>query len=333
MSGTTPRRSGPGGGADHDHTPENINTLNSLTYGDLHDFDKVNVFVSDHPPVAVHTRDLFQTQPDRSLHVRAVDDMSDSDSITNEELLDRENQVNFVLNMFHQRVEQSHVMGESDLVWETLDDSGFGVIEGNDETGSNYLDMDLGLGFGGESNNLGVNNYDFFMSERGFGSESGESSKVFVEEPFRNSVRVIGFESDSDEDGNGLEGIGSQAKDDFRLDQAHDDDTSIRLCWDSLQLDDDHRETNEDFEWEEVDGLIEEREVLNMVLGHDDEGPIQLFPVGEPAKVDVEREENMGIALCHGLVFGIHALFVVMNCLQMILSMRKGETEELVASE
>ena len=152
-------------------------------------------------------------------------------------------------------------------------------------------------------------------------------------EPFGNSVRVIGFESYSDEDGNGLEGIGSQAEDDFRLDQAHDDDTSIRLCWDSLQLDDDHRETNEDFEWEEVDGLIGEREVLNMVLGHDDEGPIQLFLVGEPAEVDVEREENMGIALCHGLIFGIHALFVVMNCLQMILSMSKGETEELVASE
>ena len=235
--------------------------------------------------------------------------------------------------MFHQRVEQSHVMGESDLVWETLDDSIFGVIEGNDETSSNYLDLDLGLGFGGESNNLGVDNYDFFVSERGSGSESGESSTVFVAEPFRNSVSVIGFESYSDEDGNGLEGIGSQAEDDFRLDQAHDDDTSILLCWDSLQLDDDHRETNEDFEWEEVDGLIEEREVLNMVLGHDDEGPIQLFPVGEPAEVDVEREENMGIALCHGLVFGIHALFVIMNCLQMILSMSKGETEELVASE
>ena len=41
----------------------------------------------------------------------------------------------------------------------------------------------------------------------------------------------------------------------------------------------------------------------------------------------------MGIALCHGLVYGIHALFVVMSCLQMILSMSKGETEELVASE
>ena len=51
--------------------------------------------------------------------------MSDSDSITNEDLLDLENQVNFVLNMFHQCVEKSHVMGESDLVWETLDDSGF----------------------------------------------------------------------------------------------------------------------------------------------------------------------------------------------------------------
>lgn len=208
------------------------------------------------------------------------------------DLLDRENQVNFVLNLFHQRVEQSHVMGETDLVSETLDDSGFGVIEGNDETGSTYLDLDLGLGFGAETNCLGVENCDFFVSRRVSGSESGESSTVSAAEPFGSSVGYVGFESDSDEDGNALEGIDLQAEDDFRLDQAHDDDTSIRLCWDSLQLDD-HRETNEDFEWEEVDDVIDEREVLNMVLGPDEEGPIPLLPVGEAVEVDVGREENM----------------------------------------
>ncbi|RVX14035.1 hypothetical protein CK203_011435 [Vitis vinifera] len=223
---------------DHDHAPEHIDTLDSLPYW---------------------------TRPERSLHVRAVDDISEPDSITNVDLLDRENQVNFVLNLFHQRVEQSHVMGETDLVSETLDDSGFGVIEGNDETGSTYLDLDLGLGFGAETNCLGVENCDFFVSRRVSGSESGESSTVSAAEPFGSSVGYVGFESDSDEDGNALEGIDLQAEDDFRLDQAHDDDTSIRLCWDSLQLDD-HRETNEDFEWEEVDDVIDEREVLNMVL-------------------------------------------------------------------
>ncbi|RVX14036.1 hypothetical protein CK203_011434 [Vitis vinifera] len=55
--------------------------------------------------------------------------------------------------------------------------------------------------------------------------------------------------------------------------------------------------------------------------------------VGELASSYLAVTAIMGIALCHGLVYGIHALFVVMSCLQMILSMSKGETEELVASE
>lgn len=275
---------------DHDHTPENIDILDTLPYWGLPDFDNFNVFVSDQPPIVTNTRDLFLAQPERSLHI--FDDMSEPDPVTTVDLLDRENQVNFVLNMLHQRVEQSHVMGETDLVSETLDNSGFGVIEGNDETGPNYLDLDLGLGFGGESNSLEVSNCDFFVPRMISVSESGESSTGSAKEPFGSSVRVIGFESDSDEDGDGLEGMDSQAEDDFRSDQAHHDDTSIPFCWDSLQLDD-HRETNEDFEWEEVDGLIDEREVLNMVLGPDDDGPVQIFPVGEPAELDVEREENM----------------------------------------
>ena len=120
------------------------------------------------------------------------------------------------------------------------------------------------------------------------GFEFGESSTVSTVELFGSSVGYVGFESNSDEDVNVLEGIDLQAEDDFRLDQAHDDDTSIHLCWDSLYLDN-HRETNEDFKWEEMDGVIDEREVLNMVLGLDEEEPIPLLPVGEPVEVDVEE--------------------------------------------
>ena len=95
---------------DHGHAPEHIDTLHSLPYWGLYDFDSFNVFVFGHHPIAAHTRELFQTRLECSLHVQAVDDVSKLDSITTLDLLDRKNQVRFVLNLFHQRVEQLHVM-------------------------------------------------------------------------------------------------------------------------------------------------------------------------------------------------------------------------------
>jgi hypothetical protein len=53
-----------------------------------------------------------------------------------------ENQVNFVMDLFHQRVEQSQVMGE------LLQDSDFRVVEGELDVGIDGLDLDLGLGLG-----------------------------------------------------------------------------------------------------------------------------------------------------------------------------------------
>lgn len=50
-----------------------------------------------------------------------------------------------------------------------------------------------------------------------------------------------------------------------------DDEASLRLCWDAFQLeDDDHSRwdipAQQHFEWEEVDGGVNEREVLTMFL-------------------------------------------------------------------
>ena len=49
--------------------------------------------------------------------------------------------------------EQSQVMGRSDLMSETLDDSNFGVIKGNCDVGMDGLELDLRLGLG---NDLGM---------------------------------------------------------------------------------------------------------------------------------------------------------------------------------
>jgi hypothetical protein len=76
------------------------------------------------------------------------DDVSDIDSIANAaDLYARDNQVNFVMDLFHQRVDQSQVMGDAHLVCEALNDSLFGVIEGNLDVGiDDALELDLGLG-------------------------------------------------------------------------------------------------------------------------------------------------------------------------------------------
>ncbi|KAI7979215.1 E3 ubiquitin-protein ligase RING1 [Camellia lanceoleosa] len=54
-------------------------------------------------------------------------------------------------------------------------------------------------------------------------------------------------------------------EDDWGFDIGGEDDTSIRLCWDSFGWED-HRDGDEDFEWEEGDGRVDEREVLSMFL-------------------------------------------------------------------
>ncbi|KAL3529372.1 hypothetical protein ACH5RR_008694 [Cinchona calisaya] len=70
-----------------------------------------------------------------------------------------------------------------------------------------------------------------------------------------------------------LPGCGSES--DFELnreveiDFSADYDPSLRLCWDSFQIEDD-REVNEEFEWEEVDEGVDEREVLSMFLNDDE---------------------------------------------------------------
>uniref|UniRef100_A0A5B7AV51 RING-type E3 ubiquitin transferase n=2 Tax=Davidia involucrata TaxID=16924 RepID=A0A5B7AV51_DAVIN len=283
-------------------------TLDSVPYWS-HDFDSFDVYASDPDALA----DFPPSASDPTLRpqistvrIQGLDDISESVSITNVDFFDRENQVNFVMDLFHQRVEQSssRVIVDSDLVSSDPNlDPNFGVIEGNEEMGSNNLELDLGLGLGfcmdkhglaDDDDNCGFMVADrgdeFFVSRRGSVSESGGSSTACGgTEHFIGGLRVVGIESDSDEDVNEAAGIVLNQEDDYGFDNERDDDTSLQICWDSFQLED-HRDANEDFEWEEVDGRVDEREVLSMFFDADADEDLDAS-----VSAIMPSEEEMGV--------------------------------------
>ncbi|WRX17247.1 zinc finger protein [Theobroma cacao] len=266
------------------------------------------------------------------------DDVSLPDSliINGPDLFDRrENQVNFVIDLFHQRVEQSQVISNNtpnnntnsnnngntinndddinavDLPSDSLNESGFGVIEGSHE-----LDLGLVLGFDSmDTNDIDVSggyddDDDFFVERRVSGLSSCEAASSFSGvERFGDSIRLVGFRSDSEEDEeNGALAMDLNSGDDYGIDDhvsdgydvdAADDDVSVSipLCWDSLQLED-RRDTNEDFEWEEVDGRVDEREVLSVFVDADDDEnsvSLSISPVIAPEDVvSFERAAGLG---------------------------------------
>ncbi|OWM90342.1 E3 ubiquitin-protein ligase Praja-2 [Punica granatum] len=221
----------------------------------------------------------------------------------------RESQASFVMDLFHQRVEQSSrpavVVGgarSSDSVSGSIDESSFGVVTGSDVPGMDNLELDLGLGFPVESAENGMfvvgncgddEGDDMFFIERRTGRDSQSDS-----------VRIAGSDSESERDF----GVCPHSDDDFRFDDDnvhgednYDDAASIPLCWDSLQLEDrrEEEEACEEFEWEEVDDrVVDEREVLSLSVGDAGSGSVSvsLMPVIEDDvdEVSVERIGGLG---------------------------------------
>ncbi|XVE56744.1 hypothetical protein DITRI_Ditri04bG0035500 [Diplodiscus trichospermus] len=306
----------------HHHQHDQLLTLDSIPYWS-HDFHFSSA----------------SSDPDLPLH---DDDVSFPDSlvINGPDLIDRrENQVNFVIDLFHQRVEQSQVISYNtpnnntnsgsnngndisnedeihaiDLVSDSLTESGFGVIEesheldsglalGFDSMDTHESDVEIDIGGGDDIDD------DFFVERRVSGLSASEAASSFSGvERFGDSIQVVGFRSDSedDEDVNRPLTIDLNLGDDYGIgdhvndgyDDADDDvSVSIPLCWDSLQLED-RRETNEDFEWEEVDGRVDEREVLSVFVdGDDDENSVSLSIspiIGPEDAASFERAVGLG---------------------------------------
>ncbi|TMW99822.1 hypothetical protein EJD97_001920 [Solanum chilense] len=223
-----------------------------LSFGDFDVYDPSDL--SDFP-----SRSRISSYSRRRSGLALSDDVSETDSVVT--VMDRENQVNFVMDMFQQRVEQSQslirVVSNPDLLHEDpVLETDFGLIGGNEFTGMSSLDVDfgLGLGFRGDSDNSG------------FHIEDCDGPEQFV-----SGLRVVDYESDWDPDDNcvsgrlfNLEEVDGEDENENICDN-ESDDPSLRLCWGSFQLED-HRDVNEDFEWEEIDGRVDEREILSMFL-------------------------------------------------------------------
>ncbi|KAK4362329.1 hypothetical protein RND71_017570 [Anisodus tanguticus] len=238
-----------------EHQNAMVEDLDSSPYW-AHDFDNL-----DGP-------DLFDFPRRPQISFALNDDVSEPDS----DLLDRENEVNFVMDMFQQRVEQSQsstrvVLGPDLLHSEPELEASFGVIEENEFMGLSNIDPDFGLGLG-----------------CGFHVEDCDGPEQIV-----SGLRIVDVESDdSDPDENCVVGRLFNVDDDEDEENIRDnesDDPSVHLCWDSFQLED-HRAVNEDFEWEEIDGRVDEREILSMLL--DEEGE---------AFASAAREEERAIEL------------------------------------
>ncbi|KAK7281796.1 hypothetical protein RIF29_10076 [Crotalaria pallida] len=195
---------------------------------------------------------------------------------------DRHNQANFVMDLFQQRVEQSQLS-------DSLNDSGFGVVEAHSDLNLHGLGLDLGLGLGFCA---------FENSGSGFGgsrNDIDDDDDLFIRlrPSDGNCVSVSGFESDSEkEEENGVELRMCLHSDDDEDDDGYnvenDDISSIPLCWDSLILEEDDNNNNGDLEWEEVDDGrgVDEREVLSMLSA-------DAVEVSVSTLIGIEEEEEV----------------------------------------
>ncbi|KAF8047747.1 hypothetical protein N665_2846s0005 [Sinapis alba] len=187
-----------------------------------------------------------QSDDDVDLYVSQSDLPSEFD--VSADLLERRS---FVMDLFHQRVEQSQVSPIDEDYESAGSDSGFGVVDGNRDVRGDSLGLDFGLelesGIGFvDCDDDDDEEGDLFDGIRYLGMDSGDVI-VTVES---------GFDCDDEEDDPEKEnwGIEFNEEDEFVNDDddEEDDSVTIPLCWDSLHLED---------EWEEVDGG-DEREVV-----------------------------------------------------------------------
>ncbi|KAE8716445.1 RNF181 protein [Hibiscus syriacus] len=164
-------------------------------------------------------------------------------------------------------------------------------------------DVEIDIG-GGEYDDL-----QFFMERRVSGQTASDAASTFSGvERFEDSIRIVGLRSDSEDDEDNENdnraltidlnsgddyGIDDHVNDCYNVDAVDDVSVSIPLFWDSLQLED-RGETVEDFEWEEVDGRIDERDVLSVFVDGDDDVnsvSLSISPMVAPEDVvSLERE-------------------------------------------
>ncbi|MQM11788.1 hypothetical protein Taro_044701 [Colocasia esculenta] len=157
-----------------------------------------------------------------------------------------------------------------------------GAFDGAEELVSGYhvVGRGMGLGFGGEKlreEDSGFDRVDlesgsnwsdgFFDGGRSIALDSrGSNSEPLSSRDAEGLRGVVGFRSDSDSDAESEDDIpaSSHSEDLYVSDEI--EDVEMPLCWDCLRIEEESRGLDEDFDWEEVDGRVDEREFLSAVM-------------------------------------------------------------------
>ncbi|KAJ8640212.1 hypothetical protein MRB53_016906 [Persea americana] len=191
---------------------------------------------------------------------------------------DCHDQVSLALHLFDQCSQRTDVVdrdSETNPFREIGGGFDFGVFSENDEMGSNLFEMGLGLGgvfreademslvlhTGELSQVCVVEPFSEGLTIVGFGSDGSEEDPIVGVGPFSEGLRIVGFGSDSEEDS--VVGVDLDLNSD--LGDAIADDMGISLHMDGLQLQE-RRDLNGDFEWEDVDVLVDQGTVLSMMV-------------------------------------------------------------------
>lgn len=136
----------------------------------------------------------------------------------------------------------------------SLSPAGSGSRSEPDSSSSEYLDLSLRLGFHSDQQDRGGDwrSDEFFIGRRsGTGSEStGEFS--FAYPVGRDGLRISGSGSDSGSDGQ-IVAIGEDSDLNNLTPRLS---LNAPFCWDCLQIDEDGRDINDEFEWEEIEEAI-----------------------------------------------------------------------------
>ncbi|KAJ7971145.1 E3 ubiquitin-protein ligase RING1-like [Quillaja saponaria] len=178
----------------------------------------------------------------------------------------------FVTDLFENRSSESfHHCSDASL--NAFPRSAYAFRQGN---GSNYAE-ESELGFDAELDKLdAVSEVGEHSRSGGFGSRT-------------DGLRVVVFDSESDSELDSVIEFDSGENDDNRI--SGFDDSDIRLCWDSIGLEDQRTIDNffENFEWEEVDGRVNESESFGVVIDEVDLSVASGFSNGEEPDEDAMR--------------------------------------------
>lgn len=177
-------------------------------------------------------------------------------------------------------------VADPDPSTDARDPFSFGVFDEVEEMRADYLELNLGLG-----SRFGDEKQEEAGDDHGVVDFSGEEGSDWDRDGllFRRSIMVSESsggrgESSILRDDEGLR-IGSPGSDsnsgeeeevaavspNFGGGAVVTDDASLPLCWDCLPVDEDRRDPNEEFEWEEIDGRVVERDNSNADLEFDAE--------------------------------------------------------------